>query len=106
MQQSGSSYRNEIFRNHKDENFKFNKHIININNKLRRVNYQLYNLRNVLPKHVKLILYHSLFESIIRYGITIWGSARSCYLNVLKRNQNRILKLIDTNLNNTPSKEI
>lgn len=79
---------------HIDQYFKFDKHIIKVNSKLRKVVYQLYQINALVPADIKLTIYHALVESILRYGITVWGGTSTCYKEALQATQNKIIKMI------------
>lgn len=58
---------------HIDNNLKWEPHINFITKKLRYLVYKFYLLRQSLNEQLLLMLYYSLVESILRYGIIIWG---------------------------------
>ena len=51
-------------------------------------------LKSFVPQQTLLQLYHSLVHSHLTYGITIWGSTRTTYLQKLQNLQNRALKVV------------
>lgn len=83
-------YLGVIFDNH----LKWEKHIKHLNGKLRKLIYKFYNLKSVLNRKTLLVTYNSLAESIIRYGISVWGSAYNTTLQSLQITQNYILRTI------------
>lgn len=77
-----------------DQNIKWEKHIINLNNKIRKLTYRFYYLRNSMPIYILKLLYQALAESIIRYGISIWGGAYVSTLELINVTQRSLLKII------------
>ena len=75
-----------------DEHLKWHKHIDNIQKKLRSVSFVLQKLCYCSNKNIIKLVYQSLAESILRYGITAWGSSTHC--TRLQRSQNRLLKIV------------
>jgi hypothetical protein len=78
-----------------DEHLKFPQHIDKINKKMRIIAYQIYMLKDIVHPSIKLLIYNAMVQSILRYGITVWGMASKTLLSSIIRNQKRILKLID-----------
>ncbi|KAF0754218.1 Reverse transcriptase domain-containing protein, partial [Aphis craccivora] len=58
--------------------------------------YKLYHKLNsyILDKHQLRIIYISLVQSIIAFGIEIWGGAYEFHLIKLKSTMNKIIKFI------------
>jgi len=77
-----------------DQYLRWDVHANYISNKLRKTLYIFYTLRNILTKGLLKIIYGSLIESILRYGIIAWGSALQTHLLNLQITQNYILKVI------------
>ena len=57
----------------------------------------MYRLKNKAPITVLKLIYHSLVDSHLRFGIMSWGSAKSTALKALKTVQNRIIKMLCPN---------
>lgn len=55
--------------------FRWNEHINYLTNKTKYLIYVFYNLKKVLPREILEMLYYSLFESLIRYGVVAYGGA-------------------------------
>ena len=66
-----------------DENLSFSYHIEHVMSKMSKSLGILNKLRYFLPPSIMRILYDSLFEPYIKYGIEVWGSAPHCYLNMV-----------------------
>lgn len=57
----------------------------------------MYRLKNKAPTTVLKLIYNSLVDSHLRFGIMSWGSARSTALKALKTVQNRIIRMLCSN---------
>ena len=77
-----------------DENIKWDKHIENVNGKIRKLIYRFFQIRNVVPFHILKMLYTALAESLMRYGISIWGGAFMTNIEMLNITQKYLLKVI------------
>lgn len=56
--------------------------------------HKFYLLRECLNKNLLITIYKSLVESVIRYGILVWGGTYKKAINPLCTIQNTILKII------------
>lgn len=83
-----------------DKNLRWSEHTSYITNKIRKLIYKFYQLRDIMSKKTILNIYKSLVESILRYGLIIWGGAYENSLNSIKIIQKIILKII---LNKQPT---
>jgi len=54
----------------------------------------LYRLRNFVEKSTLFMLYYSLIQSRLQYGITLWGNATKMNLQEIKVRQNTIIRII------------
>lgn len=77
-----------------DSQLKWNIHINYITNLIRKFFYVFRDLRYILYKHQLRIIYISLVQSIIAFGIEIWGGAYEIHLIKLKSTMNKIIKFI------------
>lgn len=77
-----------------DSNLKWDLHTAHLTKKLNFLIYKFYTIRNILDRSVLITIYQSLVESILRYGILLWGSMYYNSLNPLQKMQNKILKII------------
>ena len=77
-----------------DKNLKWHDHILYITGKIRKLIHKFYNIRDILSRKTLLIVYKSLIESIIRYGIIVWGGTYENALMPVKIIQKTILKII------------
>lgn len=80
-----------------DNKLLWNHHITHLHKRLNSLVPMMYNLRNKVSDKVKLMVYKALYESIIRYGITTWGTAAESHLKTLNNLQRRCLKALQLN---------
>lgn len=78
-----------------DDSFLWSTHINELHKKLKYFSCCFYYLSNIVPQHILLLIYHSLIESILSYGIVVWGSASFCHINRLQLTQNVIVRNIN-----------
>lgn len=77
-----------------DHNFKWDVHVREVTKKLRVCAAKFYYLRQYLPYNTMKLLYSSMCESIIRYGLKAWGSAAHTTMLQVQTAQTRLLKII------------
>lgn len=77
-----------------DQYLKWDLHSIYLTQKLKYLIYKFYTIRQMLNTSILITLYQSLVESILRYGILVWGNMYNNSLRPLQVIQNRILKII------------
>lgn len=77
-----------------DKNLKWTQHIEHLNTKIRKLIWKFYNLREILPKNILKMVYYALAESILRYGISIWGGTYVTNIEMIKSSQRYLLKVI------------
>lgn len=77
-----------------DKNLKWDQHILKLTKNLRKLIYKFYILRVILNKKLLLGIYKSLIESLLRYGIVVWGGLYHNSLSQLCVVQNYVLKVI------------
>lgn len=76
---------------------KYWKHETQINNILKRIKQimpKFYLLNKILNEENKKLVYSSWIESIIRYGIEIYGNANKTQILRLQKAQNKVLKVL------------
>ena len=56
-----------------DHKLSWKKHITYVCNKTRSSIAQLYNMRNVIPKNLKVSVYNAIVNSQFSYAISVWG---------------------------------
>lgn len=77
-----------------DSNFNFKKHICCLTDKLRILLRKFNQLKYFVPRSILYCLYFALVDSLISYGIVIYGSSFKTYINKIKQLQLRFLKLL------------
>lgn len=77
-----------------DSNLKFTEHIKQLNIRLRKLVYRFYNLRHIMPVYIVRQLYYALVESLLRYGIVVWGGTYTTNIEPLRITQKYIIKVI------------
>lgn len=77
-----------------DQHLKWQEHVQYINRRLRKSIYKFFTLRNILNIKTLLMVYDSLIVSVLRYGISVWGSAYNNAIQNLQITQNFILRTI------------
>lgn len=80
----------------------WDKHLIYIIRKIRKLNYLFYYLKQYFsPKHL-LRLYIALYQPVLTYGIVHWGGAAEYHLKPLYSLQKSVLRSISNSNLNTP----
>lgn len=77
---------------HIDSHLKWNVHIEELRKKLRSCSFKLYQLRPYLPFKTLKTVYAAIAESLIRYGIQVWGNSADTYIQTIMNIQKTILK--------------
>lgn len=77
-----------------DNTFKWDKQVTKICNQLRALANNFYKLKFVLPHSTLKLVYFSLVESILRYGIRSWGNTSMTYIKYVQNLQTSIIKKI------------
>jgi exonuclease III len=77
-----------------DKNLNWKCQIKTLQGKLRCCLFKLSLLRDRAPPRIVKMAYTALFESVMSYGLEVWGSASSTNLLTIKNLQKRALKLI------------
>lgn len=77
-----------------NETMRWSDHTEYLNTKLRKLVHIFYKLRNILPINILKMTYKSLVESILTYGIIIWGGTYNSQLKNVKITQKWILKVM------------
>ena len=77
-----------------DSNLNWGPHIDNISQRTRSIVGILYRARNILPKDMRLLIYHTMIQSQFTYMIEVWGGATMSRLQNLQKIQNSALRNI------------
>lgn len=78
-----------------DKNLNWKLHINDIKSRVRKLIYIFKRLRHIGDKKINRTVYLTLCQSIVTYGIAIWGGAAKSNLLELERTQRTILKVIN-----------
>lgn len=77
-----------------DQHLKWSDHINYLTKKIRKLIHKFYMLKEFLNVRVITLVYKALIESLLRYGIIVWGGTYKCKLQPLAVIQNSILKIM------------
>jgi hypothetical protein len=77
-----------------DNKFKWDLHVNKICKRLRSIAGKLYRIKYFVPRTTLKVIYKSLAESLIRYGIGSWGNCTNTNLKRVMLAQKSILRLI------------
>ena len=77
-----------------DKNLTWNEHIQSINLKISKGNGILYRIRDFVTKPILRTLYYAFIQPYIDYGLLNWGSAPKSYLEVLRKNLRKTIRII------------
>ena len=77
-----------------DNKLSFYEHIKSLESKVSRSVGILTKLKSFIPQQTLQQLYHSFVHSDLTYGITIWGSTHTTYIQKLQNLQNKALKVV------------
>ena len=80
-----------------DSNMRWNEHIVYVYSKTKYLIFVFYKLMKILSTDCLRLVYYAFFHSIISYGMIAWGGAYSTSIELLKRLQIRLLKLVNKN---------
>lgn len=83
-----------------DEKLSWSQHITQLTKKLACCTGILNRIKDNIPTHLHKDLYHTLFESHLAYGITVWGSVSQNKLFPLFRTQKSCLRILFGDKNN------
>ena len=86
----GSTYLGMII----DQNLSWEEHISHLCKKLRPKVGMFFRLRHILSPQMLKTVYFTLVQSLIDYGITIWGSANQTNIKSVQRLQSRCARLL------------
>lgn len=76
-----------------DNNLKWKHHIERLSGNIRKLIRRFYTLREILNAKLLICVYRAVVESLIRYGIVVWGGLYNTTLRQLQVAQNYILKV-------------
>lgn len=91
---------------HIDSLLNWTHHITHVKNKLLSGLYVMNRIKNFLPLNYMRTLYFSLVQSHIYYVLILYGNSNQTYINKLQRLQNKAIRIISANFQNTTSIEL
>ena len=77
-----------------DDKLSWAPHIKNLNTKLRSCCGRIYTISQLIPENLYKQIYHTLFESHLSYGISVWGGVGANKLNPLFLAQKKCIRII------------
>lgn len=77
-----------------DENLSYKEHIQSLSTRVRKLIYIMKKLRDRTSKDTQRMVYYAICQSIIQYGISIWGGAGKTTLIELERAQRAVIKVL------------
>ena len=75
-----------------DDKLRWEQHVIALASRLRRFVHIFYGIRSILPRDRLKLVYDAMVQSVLQYGIHVWGSAVDSVLQKLIVVQKAILK--------------
>jgi len=78
-----------------DRYLNWHEHIDSVKCKLNSSLYIMHRVKNLLPHKYLTTLYHTLIQPYIMYGLTLWGSTNSNYINKLFVQQKKAVRIIN-----------
>lgn len=89
-----------------DQHLKWGAHIRTLTKKIRRTFYKFLELRHILDKQAIKTVYSAIVQSLLQYGILIWGGANKTHLKPIITAQKTVIKIIFQKPRRFPSKEV
>lgn len=86
-----------------DQFLKWTDHIEYLTKRIRKLVYKFYSLRDFLNTKLLVMIYKALVESLLRYGLIVWGGAYKSSKIMLNVVQKYILKIMYKKKRNYPS---
>ena len=77
-----------------DENLNWKEHVRCVTNKIRKLIFKFYELRHILTLGTLKSFYFAFVESIINYGIAVWGNAGTTIMHKLQIAQKWVIKVM------------
>lgn len=77
-----------------DKNLKWKEHVSKVTNNIRALIRKFYSLREILCTKLLICVYKALVESLLGYGVVVWGGLYKNSLHQLEIIQKYILKII------------
>jgi hypothetical protein len=77
-----------------DDQLSWKPHLELLNKKLKSACGRIYRIKNSLPESLHKLIYHTLFESHLSYGITVWGGVSNSNLDPLFKTQKKCIRIL------------
>lgn len=77
-----------------DRHLKWEEQVLKLKNSIRKLIHKFYQIRESMGQKLLISIYKALIESLLRYGIIVWGGLYNNVLEQLNVAQNYILKII------------
>jgi hypothetical protein len=77
-----------------DDQLSWKPHLELLNKKLKSACGRIYRIKNCLPESLHKLVYHTLFESHLSYGITVWGGVSVNNLDPLFKTQKKCIRIL------------
>ena len=77
-----------------DNQLSWNSHITSLTKKLKCCVGQINRISNLIPKELYKSIYHTLYESHLNYGITVWGGTSKAKLRPLFIGQKHCIRIL------------
>lgn len=77
-----------------DKHLKWDEHVLRLSKNIRKLIHKFYTLREILNKQLLITVYKAIVESLLRYGVIVWGGLYQNSLSPLNIAQNYILKVM------------
>ena len=77
-----------------DEKLNWDDHVKDLKRKLSYATATLSRIRKFIPENLHKDLYYTLFESILTYGISVWGGISQSKINTLHVSQKRCIRIL------------
>ena len=77
-----------------DDKLSWGPHIKNLATKLRSCTGRICRIRNFVPQDLRMEIYHTLFESHLTFGISVWGGVSSNKLKPLFITQKKCIRIL------------
>ena len=77
-----------------DDQLNWKPHIDSLNKKLKSACGRIYRIKNCLPEALHKQIYHTLFESHLSFGISVWGGVGSSRLAPVFKTQKKCIRIM------------
>ena len=82
-----------------DNSLSWKQHVNILSSSLGRRVGILARLRHILPQHCLGTIYNNTIQTLIDYGLSVWGHSSAYNINLIQRYQNRAARLVSSNFN-------